>query len=127
VDSQIMDFLGESVNGNFTVKSTIQNTNISLINGDVKVTTKPDSLKKIEASVVNGSVKVSLPKTAAIEGLAKTSLGSIKNRISDFEIVREKKERTNQLLQFRRIADNDPIHIKLSTTTGSIYLKDSDQ
>lgn len=127
VGGQIMDFLGESVNGNFTVKSSIQNTNISLINGDVKVTTQPENLKKIEASVVNGSVKVSLPQTAAIEGLAKTSLGSIKNRMSDFEIVREKKERTNQLLQFRRIAESDPIHIKLSTTTGSIYLKDSDQ
>ena len=62
-----------------------------------------------------------------MEGNAKTSLGSINSRLTDYEVIREKKERTNQLLQFRRLSENEVARIQLSTTTGSIYLKDTNQ
>lgn len=126
-DSDIMDFLAESVNGDFVVQSKIENANISNVNGDIKVTAQAENLKKIEAKVVNGAIKVAVPKEVGIEGLAKTSLGSIKNRISEFEVIREKKEKTNQMLQFRRYNEEQTVYIRLSTTTGSVYLKDTDQ
>lgn len=126
-DSDIMDFLAESVNGDFVIQSKIENANISNVNGDIKVTAQKENLKKIEAKVVNGAIKVAIPKEVGIEGLAKTSLGSIKNRISEFEVIREKKEKTNQMLQFRRYNEEQTVYIRLSTTTGSVYLKDTDQ
>ena len=126
-DSDIMDFLAESVNGDFVIQSKIENANISNVNGDIKVTAQKENLKKIEAKVVNGAIKVAVPKEVGIEGLAKTSLGSIKNRISEFEVIREKKEKTNQMLQFRRYNEEQTVYIRLSTTTGSVYLKDTDQ
>ena len=40
--------------------------------------------------------------------------------------MREKKERMNQLLQFRRVADK-VAQVDLSTTTGNVFIKDTEQ
>ncbi|GCF93428.1 hypothetical protein NRIC_13190 [Enterococcus florum] len=124
-EGKILDSIIETVNGTITSKAQVQNYGISLINGDVKITVGYDTLKKIKANSVNGNVKVSLPKMIGLEGTAKTSLGSINHRMSDYEVVREKKEKTNRMLQFRRTADA-MAQIDVSTTTGSIFLKDFD-
>lgn len=121
----ILDSIIETVNGSVTMAATPQNIGISLVNGDVRLTLKEDTLRRLNASSVNGNVKVALPETLGLEGTAKTSLGSINSRLSEYEIVRQKKERMNQLLQFRRITDN-VAQIDLSTTTGNIYLKDTE-
>lgn len=126
-DSQIIDFLGETVNGNIRTKADIRSNNISLINGEIRITTPKDSQpKKIEASAVNGTIKLALPETVGIDGAAKTNFGNIKNRLSRIEIVREKKDRTNQSVEFRRSVDDTLTFVNLSTTTGSILLKDTD-
>ncbi len=74
-----------------TFGATPENLSVSLVNGDVRLTIKEDNLKKVEASSVNGNVKVALPDTIGLEGHAKTSLGSINSRLSNYEVVREKK------------------------------------
>lgn len=126
-NGDILDSIIETVNGTVTFGATPENLAISLVNGDVRLTVKEDRLKKIEASSVNGNVKVALPTTIGMDGHAKTSLGSINSRLSDYEVIREKKERTNQMLEFRRVSENEMAKIELSTTTGSIYLKDTDK
>lgn len=125
-DGAILDSIIETVNGTVTVGATPENLSVSLVNGDVRLTIKEDRLKKIEASSVNGNVKVALPSTIGLEGNAKTSLGSINSRLSDYEVAREKKERTNQMLQFRRLSEDGVATVQLTTTTGSIYLKDAE-
>lgn len=127
LDSQVMDFIAESVNGDFTLQANIENSNISNVNGDIKITAQAENLKKIEAQLVNGTIKVALPTGVSLEGLVKTSLGSIKNRLTDYEVIREKTEKTNQMLQFRRYEETETAYVRLSTTTGSVYLKDTDQ
>ncbi|MBL1229218.1 daptomycin-sensing surface protein LiaX [Enterococcus sp. BWB1-3] len=124
---EILDNIIETVNGTVTVAATPQTIAISLINGDIRITVKENTLKKIEASSVNGNVKIALPLMLGIEGTVKTSLGSINSRLSDYEVIRKKKERTNQLLQFRRVSDEQMAQINASTTTGNIYLKDTDK
>lgn len=126
-NGNILDSIIETVNGTVTFGATPENLSVSLVNGDVRLTIKEDNLKKLEASSVNGNVKVALPDTIGLEGHAKTSLGSINSRLSNYEVVREKKERTNQMLQFRRVSDDEIAQVQLSTTTGSIYLKDTDK
>ena len=125
-DGAILDSIIETVNGTVTVGATPENLSVSLVNGDVRLTIKEDRLKKIEASSVNGNVKLALPSTIGLEGNAKTSLGSINSRLSDYEVVREKKERTNQMLQFLRLSEDGVATVQLTTTTGSIYLKDAE-
>ena len=126
-NGNILDSIIETVNGTVTFGATPENLSVSLVNGDVRLTIKEDNLKKVEASSVNGNVKVALPDSIGLEGHAKTSLGSINSRLSNYEVVREKKERTNQMLQFRRVSDDEIAQVQLSTTTGSIYLKDTDK
>lgn len=126
-NGNILDSIIETVNGTVTFGATPENLSVSLVNGDVRLTIKEDNLKKVEASSVNGNVKVALPDSIGLEGHAKTSLGSINSRLSNYEVVREKKERTNQMLQFRRVSDDVIAQVQLSTTTGSIYLKDTDK
>lgn len=127
VDSQIIDFLGETVNGNVKTQADIRSISVSLINGEIRLTTPIGSEpKKIEASAVNGTIKLAIPESVGVDGTCKTNFGSIKNRMNQVEIIREKKDRTNQSLEFRRLNDENLVFIKLSTTTGSILLKDTD-
>ncbi len=125
-EGEILDAIIETVNGDVTLTATPQNTGISLVNGNIRVTYKEETVQKLNASSVNGNVKVALPTGIGFEGIAKTSLGSINNRLSEMEVVREKKERLNQLLQFRRVADK-VAQIDLSTTTGNVFIKDTDK
>ncbi len=125
-DGEILDSIIETVNGNVTMAATPQNIGISLVNGDIRLTLKENTLRRLNANSVNGNVKVAFPATLGLEGTARTSLGSINSRLSEYEVVRQKKERMNQLLQFRRVTDT-VAQVDLSTTTGNIYLKDTDQ
>lgn len=124
-DGEIMDAIVETVNGNVTMTATPQNASVSIVNGDVRLTFAGENLRKVNASSVNGNVKLALPQGLGAEGLARTSLGSINSRLTEVEVIREKKERMNQLLQFRRLADA-VAEVDLSTTTGSIFLKDTE-
>lgn len=125
VESQVLDFLADTVNGDFTLKSDVENIHITSVNGDVKITSKNTNVRKIETKLVNGTIKVAIPKEIGIEGTAQTNIGSIKNRLENYEIVREKKDKGHQFIELHRLSENDePVCLKLATTTGSIYLKD---
>lgn len=123
----ILDTIIETVNGSITVAATPQNIGASLINGDIRITADETKLRKINANSVNGNVKIAVPVELGLEGTVKTSLGNINSRLTEYEVVREKKARTNQLLQFRRVNDENMAQIDASTTTGNIYLKDTDK
>ena len=124
-EGEILDAIIETVNGNVTMTATPQNVGISIVHGDIRLTLREEGLRRLNVNSVNGNVKVALPATLGLEGTAKTSLGAIHSRLSEYDVVRQKKERTNQLLQFRRLTD-DMAQIDLSTTTGNIYLKDAE-
>lgn len=120
-----MDLIVETVNGSVTIKGEPKTTGVSLVNGDIRLTFSHSDFVKVSGNVVNGNVKLALPTTVGFEGTAKTGLGSINSRLSDYEVVREKKEKMNQLLQFRRTTEADMAKIELTTTTGNIFLKDT--
>lgn len=122
----IIDSIIETVNGNVTMSATPKNLGVSIVNGDIRLTLHQDQMTRLEASAVNGNIKVALPMEMGIEGRAKTSLGSINSRLSDYEVVGQKDERTNRSLDFRRLKE-EMAQLDLSTTTGNIYLKDTDK
>lgn len=126
-DGEVLDSIIETVNGTVTMKTTPQTLGVSLVNGDIRLTLKDTNIKRVDASSVNGNVKIALPVELGVEGNAKTSLGSINSRMTEYEVIREKKERMNQMLQFRRVAGDSFAQINLSTTTGNIFLKNTDK
>lgn len=120
----INDAVIETVNGNVTMGATPQNTGVSIVNGDIRLTMNEDRANRLNAHSVNGNIKAAFPTQLGLEATAKTNLGTINSRLTNYEVVRQKDERTNQLLHFRRRQDAIA-QVDLSTTTGNIYLKDA--
>ncbi|WP_297074631.1 daptomycin-sensing surface protein LiaX [uncultured Enterococcus sp.] len=120
----IRDTVIENINGAIILTTTPETALVSLVNGDVKLTFEEETLRKLQASSVNGDVKVALSPTLGLAGVAKTNIGAVQSRLTNYEIIREKREKMNQLLEFERITEN-MAQIDVSTTTGSVYLKDT--
>ena len=118
LEGTILDNIIETVNGDVSISAAPESLSVSLINGDIRITAKEKTLRRVEASSANG---------LGVEGQVKTNLGSINSRLTDIEVVREKKDRGNQQLHFRRVLEESMAQINASTTTGSIFLKDTDK
>lgn len=127
LEGTILDDIIETVNGDVSISAAPESLSVSLINGDIRITAKEKTLRRVEASSANGNIKLALPNNLGVEGQVKTNLGSINSRLTDIEVVREKKDRGNQQLHFRRVLEESMAQINASTTTGSIFLKDTDK
>lgn len=127
LEGTILDNIIETVNGDVSISAAPESLSVSLINGDIRITAKEKTLRRVEASSANGNIKLALPNNLGVEGQVKTNLGSINRRLTDIEVVREKKDRGNQQLHFRRVLEESMAQINASTTTGSIFLKDTDK
>lgn len=127
LDSEIRDLLVHSINGNITARGNYKSSNLSTVNGTVKATLIGKDIARLEATSVNGTVKISVPRTASIEGETKTNFGQIHNRLADVEVVKERKDRTNHVLTFRRLREEAPIRLIAGTTSGSVMLKDGEE
>lgn len=125
LSGEILDSIIESVNSSIRVTTTPNNLSVSLVNGDIRLSLNENKISRIKATTVNGDVKVAWASEVGFEGEMKTSFGNIHNRLSEYEIVREKTEQMNKLLQIRRVKE-EMAQIDLSTTTGSIYLKNAE-
>ena len=127
LEGTILDNIIETVNGDVSISAAPESLSVSLINGDIRITAKEKTLRRVEASSANGNIKLALPNNLGVEGQVKTNLGSINSRSTDIEVVREKKDRGNQQLHFRRVLEESMAQINAFTTTGSIFLKDTDK
>ena len=127
LEGTILDNIIETVNGDVSISAAPESLSVSLINGDIRITAKEKTLRRVEASSANGNIKLALPNDLGVEGQVKTNLGSINSRLTDIEVVREKKDRGNQQLHFRRVLEESMAQINASTTTGSIFLKDTEK
>lgn len=124
---KLVDLVAKLVNGAITTRGPIVSSTLSLVNGDIKMTYKDTDAKRIHASTVNGSVKLALPAGKSVEAEAASSLGEIKNRIENVEILKQRDEKTNKQLQFRRLDATEPVMVELKTTNGNILLKNADE
>lgn len=124
---KLVDLMAKLVNGAITTKSEITSAVVSVVNGDVRMTYTDEGMKRIEGSSVNGTVKLAIPRQKSIELEANSSLGTIKNRMEAAEVLKQRDEKTNKYLQFRRLENNPPVMVELKTTNGNILLKDTDQ
>lgn len=126
-DGSIVDVMAKVVNGSITTSSAINSSSLSIVNGDIRMTYLDTEAKRIKASSVNGSVKLAVPAEKSIELDARSSLGSIKNRIEAVEVLKQRDEKTNKHLEFRKIEENAAVVVELKTTNGSIMIKNTDK
>lgn len=125
-DSHLVDILAKVINGDITLNSHVSSSQLSIINGNIRITHTDMDVQRIEASSVNGTVKLAIPAEKSIELDAHSSLGSIKNRMENVEVIQQRDEKTNKHLQLRRVVDTTPVMVELKTTNGSILMKDTD-
>lgn len=124
-NSILADTIIETVNGNVTMDTTPVATKISLINGTVRLSYREEKLEKLNVSTVNGDIKLSLPQGLGLEMSAKSTFGNIQSRLTNVELLNEKNDKMNRLLELRKVADA-MADIRLSNNTGTIYLKNND-
>lgn len=122
-DGDITDLIIEVVKGNITTDSRTKNLDVSVVNGDVKVSTEHQMLRKAKVSNLNGEINFSLPKSIGLEGNIVTRTGKILSKLPDCDVIRKK---GNRLFHFRRIGYRTA-QLDLFTATGTVYLKNSEQ
>lgn len=122
-DVDLHELLLSTVNGSATVTGKIQAGKLSTVHGSVKATLTNDDLHRLEASSVNGNVKVALPASLKFSGNAKTSFGQVNTRSAELQIV-DQRSTTGANVTFTR-GEHPEAHIQLSSTSGSVYLKDN--
>lgn len=129
----LRDLSIDSVNGDITLKAVgAKSIQTSLVDGDVRMTLVGSDLSTLAASSVNGDVKIALPKDLSVTGTLKTSFGGIEQRLTDLEVLQEKNNTPHsdkrRYLEFERLTDGENVAtISATTTTGKIYLKDTDE
>lgn len=123
-DASINDIMVETVNGNANLAGTFQTVTAKATNGDLRLMPTTSELKNVDVRVKNGTIKVAIPEKQSVEAYLKTDFGSINHRVGESEIIREKKDKTSSQIQLRRTLESEAVHLRLSSTTGSIYIKD---
>lgn len=133
---KLLDLAIESVNGDIVFKNTdFSSANAKLVNGDIRGTATSAGFTTLIAGSVNGDVKIAIPSSLGLEGTAKTNLGSVQQRLSDVEILTARgssmlnssAKKGNQVIEFRRVNQAGVAKVEIKTTTGDIFLKDTDQ
>lgn len=122
-DSKLREALFSTVNGSVTLNANVQAGDLSTVNGSVKATLHNDDLHRLDASSVHGTVKIAVENTLDFHGVAKTRLGTVNTRVANLEIMDEKTT-TGKRLNFKR-GDTEGADLNLSSTSGTIYLKDN--
>lgn len=124
-DSQLHEALFSTVNGSVRVHGEVEAAKLSTINGSVKATLTNPDLHRLTASSVHGNVKVALPQEVALAGTAASTFGQIHTRCHDLDVERRESKTGSSLRLNRDKADQEAATLALTTTTGSIYLKDN--
>ncbi|MFD1318292.1 daptomycin-sensing surface protein LiaX [Loigolactobacillus zhaoyuanensis] len=124
---RLIDALVNTVNGEVRFTSNVESAELTTVNGDVKATITETELTKLVASSVNGSVKVAVPAQLALTGKSKTRFGAIKTRLSNVDVINERHNTGNSVYDFERDLGETPAKLELSTTSGNILLKDTQE
>lgn len=123
LNAELRELLLSTVNGNATVVGQLQAGKLSTVHGNVKATLNNDDLHRLEASSVNGNVKIAVPASLNFFGTAKTSFGQVNTRSFGLQID-DQRSTTGANMSFSR-GDHPETKLQLSSTSGSIYLKDN--
>ncbi len=58
LEGTILDNIIETVNGDVSISAAPESLSVSLINGDIRITAKEKTLRRVEANSANGNIKL---------------------------------------------------------------------
>lgn len=119
-DTDLMDALLNTVNGDIRMHGNIENSETSTVNGNLVLDTPV--LKRLKASAINGNFKIIVSPQQAIDAQVKSRFGKINNLLKDSEMFQDPE---HQVTTVQRLNDSDQIgKLSLKTTSGKIVLTD---
>ncbi|MDR1012877.1 MAG: DUF4097 family beta strand repeat-containing protein [Lactobacillales bacterium] len=122
-DGKMLNSIIKTTNGAVSFAGRAKSLSVNITNGNSKITFANEEIEKILINNVNGNIKLALPSKLGIIGNAKTTFGEIKTRIQEMEVL---KRQTKKVLKFKRDGAKK-VNVAVKTTTGNIYLKDTDE
>lgn len=121
IDALVM----KNLNGDIRVDGYVNNLSADSINSNLYLSKRDASEANLKIKTVSGDIKLSLPKELNIDVNAKTSNGSVLSRLTNLNV--HETHNNQKQAEYQRIASTEAntITAELSSTTGNIYLKDS--
>ncbi|MBM7840460.1 DUF4097 and DUF4098 domain-containing protein YvlB [Alkalihalobacillus xiaoxiensis] len=116
----------KTLNGSIKVDGAAEDADIETLNGTINYHVN-DSVETgyLDIKTTTGSVKILVSDQIRFEGKLKSNVGSIRNRLSDAEIIDEKKEFAQRYMQVSaNQAQSKRIKVHAVANTGTITVED---
>lgn len=125
IESPLDTVVINHMNGDIRINGYINNLSAETLNSDFYLTKRDVSDANIKIKTVSGDIKLSLPEQLNLMVGAKATTGEIKQRLSDLEVIDANESKSKG--RYHRIVADQTYQAKVSLTTqsGDIYLKDS--
>ncbi|WP_059103402.1 DUF4097 family beta strand repeat-containing protein [Shouchella shacheensis] len=122
---QVLD--AKTFTGEISVMGPVQDADIETVNGNISFAI--DALTEpgyVDVKAATGSVELLVSKDIRVEGKLKTNVGSLVNKLTDSEVVNEKKEMAQRFLQFIGNGEKSArVKLTAGTNTGTISVRDA--
>jgi DUF4097 and DUF4098 domain-containing protein YvlB len=122
-NGEMLNSVIKTTNGTIFFEGITKSLTVNTDNGNAKITLSNEKIRKVLINNVNGNIKLALPKKLGILGDVKTTFGEIKMRMKKIKVLEQP---SKKVLKFKRDGEKK-IEVVAKTTTGNIYLKDSDE
>lgn len=125
VDSPIETFVAKNLNGDIRLDGYVNNVTVEALNADIFLSKRNRTASNIKAKTISGDIKISIPESLNVNIDAKTTSGSLLNRLSQLDNVDQDSSTKSSYVHRIISGDQEIVNVIASTTSGDIYLKDS--
>lgn len=115
----------EAVNGRIYVEGKIRDLEASSVNGNLILTTKHASPRKLEGSALSGNVELYVPRHVALKGEASTQLGQLDVRLADVTQTHQSEQFMMKKVTFTKATDDQssPLYVTGEAKTGAVVVR----
>lgn len=115
----------EAVNGRIYVEGKIRDLEASSVNGNLILTTKHLSPRKLEGSALSGNVELYVPRHIPLKGEATTQLGQLDVQLADVTQSNHSEQFMNKKVSFTKALEDEqaPLYVSGEAKTGTVIVR----
>lgn len=129
IENSVIEKLdGETLNGAIKAEGFFQKVDLQSFNGNILCINHSEDIDVLELNGTTGSIEVQVPEQIAVTGNLKTNFGGFNVELEGIQIIEEKNDVLQKVMQFQSIQSLDKrTKIEANTKTGSIKIKKREQ